>query len=198
MIYSLKGIIEKKLPTFVIVDVNGVGYGVTVSAQTSSKLPALNEHCFLIIHHHITEIGQSLFGFIDESEKSLFELLITVKGIGPKMGISILSGMSSDQIKSTIAQADANLLSKIPGIGKKTAERIILELKDKLSSISDQENLAESSQNSLLAQDAISALSSLGYKAIDASKHVQQLLKTKPTYSNASDLVRDALKSMNA
>lgn len=198
MIYSLNGVLTLKQPTFIILDVHGVGYGVTVSAQTASKLPEIGSSILLSIHHHITEIGQSLFGFFDLTEKSLFELLITVKGIGPKMGIAILSGMSADQIKETIAREDHNLLSKIPGIGKKTAERIILELKDKVKAKDSSTQISSDSTQISLAQDAISALESLGYRSFDASKQIRVLLKSGKSYKNASDLVREALKSLNA
>ncbi|TNE71833.1 Holliday junction branch migration protein RuvA [bacterium] len=198
MIASLTGILQKKLPTYVIVNCAGVGYGVTVTATTSSSLPEIGKQAFLHIYHHITEIGQSLFGFADEAEKETFELLITVKGIGPKMGITILSGMSGDQIRETIARADSGLLSKIPGIGKKTAERIILELKDKVGSISASSGVSTSGNGNPIGEDAIAALVSLGYKSLDAGKAVQHLLKTERTFKNASDLVREALKMMNA
>lgn len=198
MIYTLNGVLTSKQPTFIILDVNGVGYGVTVSAQTTAKLPEIGSTILLSIHHHITEIGQSLFGFFDLTEKSLFELLITVKGIGPKMGIAILSGMPAEQIKDTIAREDHNLLSKTPGIGKKTAERIILELKDKIQSINSSTQLAPDAAQFGLAQDAVSALESLGYRPFDASKQVQTLLKSGKIFKNASDLVREALKSLNA
>jgi Holliday junction DNA helicase RuvA len=197
MIYSLTGIIQKKLPTFVIINCSGVGYGLTVSANTASKLADLGKETFLHVHHHITETGQALFGFADEAEKATFELLITVKGIGPKMGIAILSGMSSDQLRETIARADAGLLSKIPGIGKKTAERIILELKDKVGNITIDSSSSLGSV-SPVGDDAVAALVSLGYKPLDAGKAVQQLLKSEKPYKNASELVREALKMLNA
>lgn len=197
MIYSLTGIIQKKLPTFVVINCHGVGYGLTISANTASKLGEVGKDSFLHVHHHITETGQALFGFADEAEKATFELLITVKGIGPKMGIAILSGMSSDQLRETIARADAGLLSKIPGIGKKTAERIILELKDKVGGIAI-DSSASLGSVSPVGDDAVAALVSLGYKPLDAGKAVQQLLKSEKPYKNASDLVREALKMLNA
>lgn len=197
MIYSLTGIIQKKLPTFVIINCGGVGYGLTISANTASKLADVGKEAFLHVHHHITEAGQTLFGFADEPEKATFELLITVKGIGPKMGIAILSGMSSEQLRDTIARADAGLLSKIPGIGKKTAERIILELKDKIGEVSDITTSLRAIA-SPIGDDAVAALVSLGYRPLDAGKAVQHLLKTEKQFKNASDVVREALKMLNA
>lgn len=199
MIYFLKGFIHSKQPTFVIIDVNGVGYGVVISANTASSLGNSGDKAQLLIHHHITEMGQTLFGFSNQVEKDVFEKLITVKGIGPKMGITIVSGMSADQIHDAIANADVGMLSRIPGIGKKTAERIVLELKDKLGSISSKtESSSSKSPESQLSQDAISALISLGYKQLDAVKSVSFCLKAGTPYKNASDLVRDALKQLNA
>jgi holliday junction DNA helicase RuvA len=198
MIYFLQGLIHSKLPTFVILNVNGVGYGINVSANTTASLPGVGEKTQLIIHHHITEMSQTLFGFADEQEKALFELLITVKGIGPKMGISILSGMSGSQIQESIAKADLVMLSRIPGIGKKTAERIVLELKDKMGFQTSSSVVGSTESSSVLAQDAISGLLSLGYKQLDAVKHVSDCVKSGVTYKNASDLLRDALKRLNS
>lgn len=198
MIYFLQGILRSKLPTFVVLNVNGVGYGINVSANTTASLPAIGEKTELIIHHHITEMSQTLFGFADEQEKALFELLITVKGIGPKMGISILSGMSGSQIQESIAKADLVMLSRIPGIGKKTAERIVLELKDKMGFQASSSSAAHGESSSDLAQDAVSGLLSLGYKQLDAVKQVSDALKSGEVYKNASELLRDALKRLNS
>jgi Holliday junction DNA helicase RuvA len=127
MIAYLKGILFDKQPNEVVVDVNGVGYQVGISTITYEKLPDKGQSIQLRIYHHFTESDQRLFGFITPEEKELFELLITVKNIGPRLALNILSGIDASQLVSIIASQDAHRLSQIPGIGKKTAERLLLE-----------------------------------------------------------------------
>jgi Holliday junction DNA helicase RuvA len=132
MIALLRGTLYERNPDNIIVDVNGVGYSVGVSRHTSQSLPEGDEPITLFIHHHITEAGQSLYGFLRREDMALFEELITVKSIGPKLALGILSGMNTSELMEAIVLQDVAALSRVPGIGKKTAERIILELRDRV------------------------------------------------------------------
>src|SRR5207248_11413512 len=134
MIAHLRGRLLAKHPNQVIVDVAGVGYDVTISVPTFSDLPALGGEVALHIHTHVREDALALYGFLRTSEKQLFEKLISVSGIGPKLAITILSGMPADEMVGAIRGNDVARLTRIPGIGRKTAERMVLELRDKLPS----------------------------------------------------------------
>src|SRR5437868_13961802 len=131
MIAHLRGRLLDKSPNRAILEAAGVGYDITISIPTFSDLPKLGEEISLYIHTHVREDALALFGFLRKEEKQLFEKLISVSGIGPKLAITALSGMPSDAMVSAIRSADAPRLTRIPGIGKKTAERIVLELRDK-------------------------------------------------------------------
>ena len=131
MIAFLKGFIEEKKSDSVLLDVQGVGYKVEVSGQTIDQLVSEGSEVKLLIYHHITDSDQRLFGFFSVNEKLLFEELITVKGVGPKLGLTILSGLPVSNLISAITSGDSAALSRVPGIGKKTAERIIVELREK-------------------------------------------------------------------
>jgi Holliday junction DNA helicase RuvA len=132
MIAHLRGRLFSKTPNQAIVECAGVGYEVTISVTTFSALPSEGVDANLHIHTHVREDQIALFGFADTQEKKLFEKLLTISGIGPKLAITVLSGISSDRLVAAIRGADHATLTKIPGIGKKTAERVVLELKDKL------------------------------------------------------------------
>src|SRR5579885_3407656 len=132
MIAHLRGKLIARHPNEVIVETSGVGYDVTISVPTFSELPALGSEVSLHIHTHVREDQIALYGFLRPEEKQLFEKLITVSGIGPKLAITILSGMATDEMKGAIRGNDVAKLTRIPGIGKKTAERMVLELRDKL------------------------------------------------------------------
>lgn len=198
MIAYLNGILISKKQNEAILDVGGVGYLVGISTQTFSELPSTGEKIKLHIYHHFTESEQRLYGFLNNSEKNLFELLITVKSIGPKLALTMLSGMAAQQIIETISNEDTVNLSRIPGIGKKTAERIVLELKDKIQSAmgSDFEVAGPASSNHL-ADEAIAALIALGYKKTDSERTVLQVLRGKTAPANVSDFIREALKALN-
>lgn len=173
MIAYLKGSLVKKGADYIIMDVNDVGYEIEISSQTFEQLPKEGEDMKLLIHHHITDNDQRLFGFFTSDEKELFELLTTVKGIGPKLGLTILSGLPAVQIIEALLQSDKTALSQITGIGKKTAERMILELKDKIADISTSASVSSAvSASGNLKDEAISALQSLGFKKRDAEEAV--------------------------
>jgi Holliday junction DNA helicase RuvA len=132
MIASLRGVLLEKRPNQIVVDVHGVGYDVTIPISTYSALPDAGAEIKVVIHTHVREDALALFGFLTSDEKLLFEKLISVSGIGPKLGISVLSGLPAADLASAIRSGDVQKLTRIPGVGKKTAERMVLELRDKV------------------------------------------------------------------
>ena len=131
MIAYLKGILAEKAPTRIVVDVGGVGYEVLVPLSTSEKMPEAGKDVKLLTYHHVREDADSLFGFATPAEREVFEILLTVKGIGPKVALGILSGTSVERFKQAVAAGDSDTLATIPGIGKKTSQRIVMELAEK-------------------------------------------------------------------
>lgn len=199
MIAFLKGTLFQKKPTSAIVDVQGVGYHVGITTQCYAELPNTGATVRFYVHHHFTQDAQSLFGFLEETEKQLFELLITVKGVGPKLGLTILSGMNADQLADCIARQDVLSLSRVPGIGKKTAERIVLELRDKMGALPQDvtsEPISGSGHSGAMANEAIAALEALGYKRISAQQAVQQVLKSGKELNDVGALIKEALKAL--
>lgn len=200
MIAFLKGIIHKKSPEQLIVDVHDVGYQLEISNQTYDELPSKGEEVELLVYHHVTDNDQRLFGFASQNEKDLFELLITVKGVGPKLGLTILSGLPAEEITGAIVQEDKSALSKIKGIGKKTAQRMILELKDKISEMVDATYSPSSSSSSIASnvkEEAISALQSLGFKKRDAEESIELAAKNESVDGDVQKLVKKALSQMD-
>jgi holliday junction DNA helicase RuvA len=173
MIAFLSGRLISKHPGQAIVDVAGVGYDVTISVPAFSELPSLGSEVSLHIHTHVREDAIALFGFLRAEEKQLFEKLITVIGIGPKLAITILSGMATADMVGAIRSNDHARLTKIPGIGKKTAERMCVELRDKLDSFGES---APVKSLSAVEEDVISALTNLGYQRGLAEKSVERAI----------------------
>lgn len=192
LIARLSGNVIEKTPTTVLIDVHGVGYQVGVSAYTSGQLPDAGEKVAVHVHHHITEAGQQLYGFASKDEQLLFEQLITVKGVGPKVALGMLSGMAPSELVTTVAQGNHSALASVPGIGKKTAERIIVELQDKLGK--HEITTSEISPADEIQKEAAEALIALGYPASKAQKAVKTASKNEDAASNASNLVKSALK----
>jgi Holliday junction DNA helicase RuvA len=168
MIAHLHGKLLAKHPNQAIVETSGVGYDVTISVPTFSDLPAVGSDVALHIHTHVREDLIALYGFLRPSEKLLFERLITVSGIGPKMAITILSGMAADEMVGAIRSNDLARLTRIPGIGRKTAERMVLELRDKLPEAGSATPAAPSLNAT--EEDVLSALLNLGYQRPAAEK----------------------------
>jgi Holliday junction DNA helicase RuvA len=169
MIAHLRGRLLAKHPNQAIVETGGVGYDVTISVPTFSELPGTGSEVTLHIHTHVREDALALYGFLRPTEKQIFEKLISVSGIGPKLAITILSGMPADEMAGAIRSNDVAKLTRIPGIGKKTAERMVLELRDKLP----KEVLGEAAAPppvSPLEEDVLSALMNLGYQRSAAER----------------------------
>jgi Holliday junction DNA helicase RuvA len=172
MIAHLRGKLISKHPNQAIVEAAGVGYDVTISVPTFSELPSLGTEVSLFIHTHVREDALALFGFLRAQEKQLFEKLLSVSGIGPKLAVTILSGMEADTMVAAIKGNNVAALTRIPGIGKKTAERMVLELRDKLEAFGVPVAAAVSSP---VEEDVISALVNLGYQRTVAEKALARI-----------------------
>jgi holliday junction DNA helicase RuvA len=195
MIAHLRGKLLAKHPNQVIVETAGVGYDVTISVPTFSELPDVGAEVALHIHTHVREDALALYGFLRSSEKLLFEKLITVSGIGPKLAITILSGMAADEMVGAIRGNDVARLTRIPGIGKKTAERMVLELRDKLPEAASATVVAVPA-SSAVEEDVLSALVNLGYQRPAAEKALATLVKGGPSKS-FDQLFRAALGALS-
>ncbi|MGC2197126.1 MAG: Holliday junction branch migration protein RuvA [Terriglobales bacterium] len=169
MIAHLRGKLLVKHPNQAILETGGVGYDVTISVPTFSELPALGGEVSLHIHTHVREDQIALYGFFRHTEKKLFEKLVTVSGIGPKLGITILSGMPADEMVGAIRGNDIARLTRIPGIGRKTAERMVLELRDKLPPQATGQEIVTPAMTPI-EEDVLSALLNLGYQRTAAEK----------------------------
>ena len=172
MIAHLRGRLITKHPNQAIVEAGGVGYDVTISVPTFSELPVLGSEVALHVHTHVREDALALYGFLRPQEKQLFEKLITVSGIGPKLAITVLSGMAVDEMVGAIRANDFARLTKIPGVGRKTAERMCVELRDKLVAFGAPQPVAA---HSAVEEDVISALTNLGFQRALAEKAVERV-----------------------
>jgi Holliday junction DNA helicase RuvA len=177
MIAHLRGKLLAKHPNQAIVEAGGVGYDVTITVPTFSDLPQVGSEVALHIHTHVREDIIALYGFLRSAEKKLFEKLITVSGIGPKLAITILSGMAADEMVNAIRSNDIARLTRIPGIGKKTAERMVLELRDKLM-VEKIGEIATAPALSPVEEDVLSALVNLGYQRAAAEKVLASISKS--------------------
>lgn len=207
MIGRLRGILVEKRPPDLLVDVNGVFYEVQVPMTSIYRLPDVDNEILLHTHFAISETAQQLFGFADKRDRELFRTLIRVNGVGPKMGLAILSGMEADDIVRCVRDDDSAALVKVPGVGKKTAERLIIELRDRLKAWehqglpaagkSDGPRAADSTpmQTQSVVAEAESALIALGYKPAEAARVVMTTQK-EHQLERCEDLIRMALRSL--
>lgn len=194
MIYSLKGNIQELNPTSVIIDVQGVGYYVGISLQTSEKLQ-LGQPAYLNIQQIIREDAHLLFGFNTILEKEMFNLLISVNGVGPVSAIIMLSSLSLEEIASAILSNNSALLQKVKGIGTKTAERIIVDLRDKVQKFKNSEENISAGVNNKVKEEALSALEVLGIAKKMSEKIADRVLKQNPALT-VEDLVKQILKNI--
>jgi Holliday junction DNA helicase RuvA len=195
MIAHLRGTLIAKEPGQAIVEAGGVGYDVTISVPTFTALPSLGVEASLHIHTQVSEDQIALFGFIEREEKRLFERLITVSGVGPKLAIKMLSGLSPERTVQAIKAQDHAQLTRIPGVGKKLAERLVVELKDKLDDFAVAPSAAPISAAGPAVEDVLSALVNLGYQRPAAEKAIaQSLAKDKALGGDFDALFRGALK----
>jgi len=195
MIAWLRGAVQRKTADSVILDVSGVGYLVSIPVSTLAAVPDPGEEVSLHIHTHLREDSLSLFGFATELEKELFQFLLGVSGVGPKLALSVLSGLSAQDLLSAIGSSDDEKLCAIPGIGKKTAARLCLELKDKVRQLVPEVQLRTGAGAPALSgrlDDAVSALVNLGYKRPVAEDAVKKIDQGRPDL-RLEDLIREAL-----
>lgn len=195
MIAHLHGKLLAKQPNQVIVETFGVGYDVTITVPTFAELPQVGSDIVLHIHTYVREDVLALYGFLRPEEKHLFEKLISVSGIGPKLAVTILSGMPADEMVASIRRNDIARLTKIPGIGKKTAERMVLELRDKLPPLGA-EIVTEIPKLTAVEEDVLSALTNLGFQRPIAERAVSLVAKNGKKDSFEA-MFRDALASLS-
>jgi Holliday junction DNA helicase RuvA len=200
MITFLEGTLVEAFPTHVVLGVHGVGYHVLIPLSSYDKLPATGAQVKILTHLSIREDAHVLYGFMSAAERDLFRLLVHhVSGIGPKTALDVLSGSSVTSFKAAVVANDAKSLSQVKGIGKKTAERIIVELKDKVGVAAAWEAASAEhapSPQEVHVNDAVLALISLGYKQIDAHKAVKQVIEKQGGGQTSDELVRQSLKSL--
>ena len=192
MIGYLTGKIITAKPTQMILDVNGVGYEIRISINTFEKISGKST-ISLHIYTNVKEDSITLFGFYSEAEKEMFELLISINGVGPKSALSLLSGISTDDLKQAIITSNIERMVAVPGIGRKTAERLILELKNKVRDIKEE---GVSSPKPSLQKEAVGALTTLGYNLASSEKSVNKILSEMPDCS-LEELIKRSLKELN-
>ncbi|EHD2249410.1 Holliday junction branch migration protein RuvA [Vibrio vulnificus] len=203
MIGRLRGILLEKQPPELLIEVNGIGYEVQMPMSCFYELPNIGEEAIIYTHFVVREDAQLLYGFNTVKERALFREVIKANGVGPKLGLAILSGMTASQFVASVEREDISTLVKLPGVGKKTAERLVVEMKDRLKGWSagdlftpftDAAPVDSGSASSNSAEEeAVCALLALGYKPVQASKVVSQIAKPDMT---SEQLIREALKSM--
>jgi len=196
MIARLAGILLEKNPPYLVIDINGVGYEVEAPTGVFSELPENGKNVAILIHHHFSQDHQTLFGFGSIGERELFRKLLKVNGIGAKLALAILSGASGDELTRFVASGDVASLTRIPGIGKKTAERIVMELRDKLDGIAmvagTGSNIAGGGVSNDPVTEASHALAALGYKPAEVSRMVSSVAEAS---MDAEEIIRKALQT---
>lgn len=206
MIGRIRGTVLEKLPPEVLIEAGGVGYEVQMPMTSFYQLPEAGQEAVVYIHFVVREDAQLLFGFADKGERALFRELIKVNGVGPKLALTILSGMSAEQFMQCISHDDVSSLVKLPGVGKKTAERLVVEMRDRLKKLLEQPDAAASAISSIpmpaetafvdrndAKEEALSALVALGYKPQQASKVINSVFAES---MSSEDLIRESLRSM--
>lgn len=203
MLSRLTGVVIEKQPPYVVLEVQGVGYELQMPMNCFYQLPALGEATVLFTHHWIREDAQLLYGFKDRSARTLFRSLIKVNGVGPKLALAILSGLSVPQFILAVARNDPSLLIKLPGVGKKTAERLMIEMRDRCQDLAiEPPEYAPSSKGSAVTAQlrdseaehaAVAALIALGYKAVEAQRLIRQVMQPE---MDCETLIRQALRSL--
>lgn len=196
MIAQLSGTLAHKMPGEVVVDVGGVGYQIYIPLNVFYSMPEIGARVSLYIHTHLREDALQLFGFREPRDKQIFMLLNGVAGIGPKLAVNILSGISAEELAQAIRDGDQLRLVSIPGVGRKLAERMLVELRDKLTALRTQPTEgATSDKGSQLMQDAVSALVNLGYRQTEVEKNVRAAFRSGQ--QSLEDVIKDVLRRMS-
>lgn len=196
MISTVRGKILEKKPTEVVIEANSIGFLIIISIKTFEKLPPVGSEVSLFTHLIPREDALNLYGFFTQQERTIFKLLLNVNGIGPKSAISILSSILPEELSNMIISGNSNSIQKIPGIGKKTAERLLLELKDKIISVSEIPSNIELSKNFAVREEAVEALIMLGYNRQTAEKCVRDVLSKSNDSITTEELVKLSLQKL--
>jgi Holliday junction DNA helicase RuvA len=198
VIGRIRGVLVDKKPPEIQIDVAGICYEVQVPMSTLYQLPELGKELTLHTHFVVREDAQLLYGFFEEKDKSMFRSLIKINGVGPKMALGILSSMEANEFVRAVRSNDINAMVKMPGIGKKTAERLLIEMRDRLKDWDAEEGSTKESvsASASITSDAETALISLGYKPQQAAHAIAAVLKTNPEIQGSEELIRHSLKSM--
>jgi Holliday junction DNA helicase RuvA len=198
VIGRIRGVLVDKKPPEIQIDVAGICYEVQVPMSTLYQLPELGKELTLHTHFVVREDAQLLYGFFEEKDKSMFRSLIKINGVGPKMALGILSSMEANEFVRAVRSNDINAMVKMPGIGKKTAERLLIEMRDRLKDWVGEEGGTQVpvSAGASITSDAETALISLGYKPQQAAHAIAAVLKTNPEIQGSEELIRHSLKSM--
>jgi len=196
VIAQVRGRLVRKEPQEAIVDVGGVGYRVSIPLSTFYRIGEAGDEVTLLTHTHVREDTLALFGFLTSGEQALFERLIAVSGVGPKLALSILSGIEAPDLVAALRSSDVARLTRIPGVGKKTAERLVLELKDKVQGLAATEEAAPAGPPSAAKEDLVSALVHLGYSRPEAERGVDRALEQNAT-GRFEDLLRLSLRTLS-
>ena len=193
MIGRLNGKLIEKRPPVIVIECHGVGYEVEAPMSTIYELPEIGENVAIYTHLSVRDDAHLLYGFSTESERKLFRALLKINGVGNKMALVILSGMSAAEFSSCVRSGDWAALVSLPGVGRKTAERLVLDMRDKVDQISLDSSTNEQKAVSTVVDDALAALVSLGYKQADAEKYVDSL---SGDFSSSEEIIRQVLKNV--
>lgn len=199
MIAYIAGKLAEKKPTEAVIDVHGVGYRLHIPTSTYESLPAPGQQAMLHTHQHVREDALQLFGFATKAERAVFEMMLAVSGIGPKLALAALSAMSPAELRDHILAGDVSFLTGIPGVGRKTAERMVIELRDRIAAVDAAEAGAapRAGGPDVRAEaraDAVAALESLGFSRAAAEKNVRKVLRDTPGAQSAEEIIRLALR----
>ncbi|MCP9234445.1 Holliday junction branch migration protein RuvA [Lewinella sp. JB7] len=197
MIAYVSGTVAHKNPSFVVIEAGGIGYHVNISLYTYTKIEG-SETVKLLTHFHVKEDQQTLFGFYEEQERTLFRLLISVSGVGPATALVVLSSMNADELRSAVIGEDVSTIRKVKGIGPKTAQRIILDLKDKMIKESGESPTMLSVQSNTLRTEALSALVNLGFARPSVQRALNRVLAAHPQTATPEDLIKLALRELSS
>ena len=196
MIAYIKGNITFKNPTYVIVETGGVGYHINISLNTYAQIEKL-ENIKILTHFHVKEDSQTLYGFAEDAERSMFVMLISVSGIGPNTARVVLSSLKVDEVRSAILSENVATFNKVKGIGPKTAKRIILDLKDKVMKDGGEAPAMLAPTNNKVRTEAISALVALGFQKIKVQKTLNKIIQQQPNVDKVEELIKLALKQLS-
>ncbi len=197
MIAYVKGTLAHKNPSFVVVEAGGIGYHINISLYTYTKIEGA-ESVALLTHFHVKEDQQTLFGFYEETERNLFRLLISVTGVGPATALVVLSTMNPDELRAAVIGEDVGSIRKVKGIGPKTAQRIIIDLKDRMIKESGESPTMLSAQSNTLRSEALSALVNLGFGRPAVQRALNRVLAAHPQTTTPEDLIKLALRELSS